>query len=522
MGRTAYNATIRLHCFSFLCALFVAVAAAAADQIAAIQDLVAGGRLDEARSSLTRALAGRPNDAALWNLSGVVYAQQGDLQHAETDFAKAAKLAPSMESAWLNLGRVYVMSPDRERATVKGVSAYERVLAIDPANPEAHHQLALLLQWKGEFRESLAHLDRLPAEDQARRPAIALRCADEAALGNTGEALKLAKTLLDDPSLETADVLSVLPPVSAHNDAVTIALLEGLEARRLATTETTTMLAAAYEKHGDLAAARRTYEAAFQSSPKSAELLTYLARVAWKQADYQGVLSYLAHARDLDPNNAGIHFVFALACNELKLPIDARKSMEKALELAPDNPYYNYAMGVLRTQWQDKDGALPYLRKYVTMKPSDPRGHLALANLYFNLYNLDDAKGELALPATKPETRVGAEFLLGKIAAQQDDAEAAIRHFRNVLELDPKSADAHAELGSVYLQKDEIEPARKETELALAIDPKDYTANRNLIRIYRQTDDPRLKEQTERVKSLVADRDAQSRELQRTIEVRPY
>ena len=67
-------------------------------------------------------------------------------------------------------------------------------------------------------------------------------------------------------------------------------------------------------------------------------LLTDLARVAWKQADYEGVLSYLAHARDLDPNNPGIHFVFGLACNELKLPIDARKSIEKALELAPDNP----------------------------------------------------------------------------------------------------------------------------------------------------------------------------------------
>ncbi len=520
-GGCAYNATIRPSCFSFCFVLLFAALAGAAESIATIQELVASGKLPEAQAALTRALAARPNDAGLWNLSGVVHAQQGDLQKAEADFGKAVKFAPTSEAAWLNLGRVYVSSPDRDLAISKGMAAYEKVLSLDPANPEAHHQLALLLEWKGAFRESLAHLDRLPPEDQQRRSAVALRCADEAALGNTDAALTLVKALLDDPGLETADVLSVLPAI-VRNDRVTVAMLEGLEARRLGTPETNAQLAAAYEKLGDLTAARKAYEAASRGSAPSAVLLMDLARVAWKQADYEGVLSYLAHARDLDPKNPGIHFVFGLACNELKLPIDARKSIEKALELAPENPYYNYAMGVLRTQWQDKDGALPYLQKYVAMKPDDPRGRLALGSLYFTLYKLDEAKKELAPAALKPETKEGAEYLLGRIAAQEDDGEAAIRHFRAVIELDPKAANAHAELGSVYLQREDLEAARKETELAIALDPKDYTANRNLIRIYRQTDDPRLKDQLELVKSLVADRDAQSKELQRTIEVRPY
>ena len=361
----AYNATIHgiVHFrLTQLClTLILAVAAAASDQLASIQDLIAAGNLTEARASLERAIAARPNDGGLWNLLGVVNAQQGDLNQAETAFSKAVKLAPGLEPAWLNLGRVYVLSPDRNQAVKKGIAVYEKVLGLDPTNPEAHHQLALLLQWKGSFRESLNHLNRLPPEDQGKRSAIALRCADEAALGNTAAALKLAKALFDDPGLEGADVISILPVVGAHNDAVNIALLEGLASRNLGTAETAAQLAAAYEKKGNLPEARKTYEAAFRASPASTVLLTDLARIAWKQADYEGVLSYLAHARDLDPNNPGIHFVFGLACNELKLPIDARKSIERALELAPDNPYYNYAMGVLQNAvaGQGRSAAIP-------------------------------------------------------------------------------------------------------------------------------------------------------------------
>ena len=203
---SAYNATIHaivhFRLTQFCLTLLFAVVAAASDQLASIQDLIAAGNLTEARAALERAIAARPNDGGLWNLLGVVNAQQGDLKQAETAFSKAVKLAPGLEPAWLNLGRVYVLSPDRDQAIKKGIAAYEKVLGLDPANPEAHHQLALLLQWKGAFRESLDHLNRLPPEDQGKRSAIALRCADEAALGNTEAALKLAKALFDDPGLE--------------------------------------------------------------------------------------------------------------------------------------------------------------------------------------------------------------------------------------------------------------------------------------------------------------------------------
>jgi len=58
--------------------------------------------------------------------------------------------------------------------------------------------------------------------------------------------------------------------------------------------------------------------------------------------------------------------------------------------------------------------------------------------------------------------------------------------------------------------------------LSAALDPQNYAANRTLMRLYRRDNDPRLAAQTERLKTLAEENDADLRLLQRTIEVRPW
>ena len=87
---------------------------------------------------------------------------------------------------------------------------------------------------------------------------------------------------------------------------------------------------------------------------------------------------------------------------------------------------------------------------------------------------------------------------------------------------EPKSSDAHAQLGDLFLQINNVEGARRETASSLALDPQNYAANRTLMRLYRLDSDPRLAAQTERLKTLVEENDANRRMLQRTIEVRPW
>jgi tetratricopeptide (TPR) repeat protein len=104
----------------------------------------------------------------------------------------------------------------------------------------------------------------------------------------------------------------------------------------------------------------------------------------------------------------------------------------------------------------------------------------------------------------------------------QDDLESAIGHFRNVIAVEPKSPEGHAELGSVLFEKQDPEAARREADLALALDPDNYAANRTLLRLFRAAGDPRVKDQSERLRKLVETREEQAKLLQRTIEVRPW
>ena len=491
------------------------------ERVAAIQDLIAAGRLAEAQPAISQALASEPKNAGLWNLKGIVEAQKGNGAGAEEAFRQAVGLAPRLTSAWLNLGRLYQLGSARKDAIEKGLAAYQTVLQLDPQNAEAHHQTALLLEWKGEFRESLAHLNQLPLADQARRPALALRCADEAGLGNAAASLKAAEQMLKDPDLEEADLTSILPVV-ARNEQVTLRLLEGMESRGLATVETRSALATLYEKRSDLGAARKQLELVAKTGPAQVNTLLELARISWKQKDFEGTLGYLAHARDLDANNPGIHFFFGVTCNELHLPIEARKALEKALEIAPDNPYYNYAMGAIRLQWKETDGAIPFLEKYVKARPEDSRGRLALALAYFSIDRYDQAKQELGLLRDKSQTRSGAEYLLGRIAEQSGDLKAAIGHFERLVKLEPNWPEAHAALGGLFLGQNDAAAAHRETSAALALDRDNYTANRTLMRLYRLNSDPRLEQQTARLKTLVDEKDEKLKLLQRTIEVRPW
>jgi len=415
-----------------------------------------------------------------------------------------------------------MLDAEDKQAVQKAFSAYEMALRLDPSNAEAHHQLALLLQWKGQFQESLDHVNRLPAGDQSKKSVAILICADEAALGNTELALQTAARLLRDPELEEEDIVAILPVIESRNEIVTLRILEGIQARGLSTEKTLPHLAALYERRGYLQGARETYEIAARGLPASAQILQDLARVAWKQKDYEGTLGYLGHARDLEPNNAAIHFLFAIACNEMNLPVEARKSLEKALQFEPDNPYYNYAMGCVQLQNSDKAQAIPFLKKFVALRPSDPRGHLALATAYLALYQAEAAKAELVLPLKDSRTRPGAEYLLGRLAEQQDDTTGAIAHFRELLKLEPKSPEGHAELGSLLLENQETDAARRETEVALGLEPENYLANRTLLKLYQLAGDARVEEQSERLQKLIENRDVRLRLPQRTIDVRPW
>jgi tetratricopeptide (TPR) repeat protein len=516
----------RVVTFGLLWALVagIAVGADTPDEIIlGIQQLLSKNDFSAAGNALAVALKRDPANGGLYNLRGILEAQQQHYGAAEADFTRAIRLNRQLTGAYLNLGRLYVMRIDSDAAAMgKATNVYSQLLRIHPEMIEATYQLAVLFEWQGEFRRSLQELTRLPEAEQVKSRVLALRCADLAGIGEVANAEKTGDDLLGASDLSEHDVLDTLPVLTrTGRQDILCNLLEGLEKRQLASSGTLVRLAETYESLHRFAEARQTLERASQREPQSAATLLALARVAEKQHDLEGALGYLAHARDLEPNDPAVHFFFGIVSIELDLPVEAKRSLERALKINPENAYYHYALGSVEVEEKVPGDAIPHFRKYVAARPNDPRGHLALGIAEFASGDYEQARQEMNAVAGIHETAAGAEYFLGRIAKLDGKLDEAAEHLARSIHEDPDYAESRAELGKVRLLQRNYDQARLELEKALKVDPNSYLVNLNLLELYRKTKDSRAEAQVHRVEELEQKR-SQKRELMlRTIQVQP-
>ena len=198
----------------------------------------------------------------------------------------------------------------------------------------------------------------------------------------------------------------MLPALRAgKRDDLIVSVFEGLQKRTELSPEGLRALGPAYERMGKLTEARATFEKFVTQGNLSVVSLLVLARIAHEQRDYQRSLGYLAHARDLAPDNASIHYFFGLVCLEMDLLAEARNSFEKAVKLDPENPAYNYAMAAASAFRHDPAEAVPYFEKYLKLRPQDPRGKLGLAVRAFSRQGLRAAIPRLTEALKAPKQR---------------------------------------------------------------------------------------------------------------------
>ncbi len=468
----------------------------------------------ETSRSVPRALA---EEAA-----GATAAKQGVYDAAEGHFRAAIRIDPQLESAYLNLGRLYQEhANEHPDAARKALATYRALLKVAPSNTEGLYQAGYLAACAGEWSASRAWLERLPADARSRPQVLALLAIDFAALAEPRRASETTTALLAHPDLTEEDVLAAGPALErANNAALEEQLLAGLDARGLASAASLRRLGAVEMRLGRLEAARAALERAAAASPApSVPLLLDLARVAYKQKDYDGVLGYLAHARELEPDNAEVHFFFGIASIELNLGSEAYESLKKAVALSPDNPYVNYALGAVAIHRHEPSEALPYFEAYVRLKPDDPRGRFALGAARFYSNDFDGARADLTRAAQVPETAAGAHYFLARIARQSDQLDAAVVEIRRSLEARPQYPDALAELGLLQTRRGEYAEAERSLTQALTLEPDNYAATVNLATLYARTRDPRRDAQAARLAELQKKRADASQEFLRIVEI---
>jgi len=491
------------------------------ETVLAIQNHIESGDLEGARRILSGAMRAYPSNGGLENLLGIVEVQQGNHDEARQSFSEAIRHSPKLLSAYLNLGRLDLETAAGDLARqAEALRVYESALQIDPHNSEANYEAAAILTRTGKYQESLNHLARLGADEHAKVAVQILVCADEAALGRRAEADKSAEALAADQELTEQDVAVMLPALKAARRADLIEkFLIASEARHPLSASSLRTLGLAQEADGKLVLARATLERAFSADPTSIVPLIDLARVAQESKDNMGALGYLAHARDLRPEDASLSFQFGMICAQMNLFTESEKALTEAVKLAPDNPLYNLDLGIVISYDHDPTQALPYLQKFNVLRSDDPAGYLAIGTAYFRSKDYDNAGPWLARAAGREKTAASANYYLARIAREKGMLDEAVADLTKSDKLKPDQPEVLAELGQIHVQQRKYDEARAELTQALQIDADNYAANFGLLQLYVRTGDPRRAEQTKRFEAVKDQGEQESHEMLRVIEV---
>jgi tetratricopeptide (TPR) repeat protein len=488
-----------------------------------IQKTIESGNLPAAREQLTASTKELGSDAGFDNLSGVIEAQTHHYSAAEAEFKRAIERQPRFTAAYLNLGRLYQenFSTDSQ-ANQKALVIYDTVLSYEPGNAEANYQSAVLLLGAGKYQASLTRVSRLPKTARESAQALSISCADYVGLGDHKNTSTVLAQLLESSDFSEADVRQVSLGITpgTHED-VTIALLEALAKRQRLPPDLEHTLGLTYAQMGKLDDARSILEK-FAVEHLSVRSLFDLARVAYKQKDYRGALGYLAHARDLSPDNPSVHYSFGVVCLDLELIAEAQNSFDKAVKLEPENSSYNYAMGTTALFSHDPEEAVPYFQQYLKHNPQDPRGKLAVGIAFFRAKDYDDAGPWLDQAANEAATATSAHYYLGSLALRMGRVDEALPQLQAALRARPDYADALAELGQYYFLRRNYSEAEKQLQQALRLNPDHMAANFYLLSLYKRTRDKRSESQSKRYDELQGLRDKKIQEFLRMVEVRPF
>ena len=217
----------------------------------------------------------------------------------------------------------------------------------------------------------------------------------------------------------------------------------------------------------DLDGAIPILERLAKSGTDSFNVRYYLGRSLLEQRRFAEAIPHLKSAAEAAPTRrtlsglaaAPIYAYLVEAYAGAGRTREALETVQKALEVAPENAELQRARGRILLEQGDLPAARAALEKARTLAPRESRPHVDLSNLYRNLADLPRARAEaqeaLRLDPKSPEAHVAHGLVLGAMGREQDAAQA----FRQALRLAPDDPDALFYLGSVELRAGRAEAA---------------------------------------------------------------
>jgi predicted O-linked N-acetylglucosamine transferase (SPINDLY family)/SAM-dependent methyltransferase/transcriptional regulator with XRE-family HTH domain len=385
-----------------------------------------------------------PEEGLAWKLLGSLYQQQDNLNAAAEAFSQAGKLLKKDAEVFYNLANVYAQLQDSQQA----IKYYRHTLKLSPAFSRAYANWADVLKQTGHIKEAEKVLRRgLNIHQQDGRVNFELATL----LHEAGKPLEAIQYYREALEIEPNN------PVLAFNMAQALETL-GNEDEAIASYKhaiacdpyyvaTYSHLGKLYVSRKEYALAETLYEQGLAINAQHLDLLknmAHLYRLTNRNREYQAYLDKVMALEDFDVEQLSV--VIAELINQ-SLFGEAERHCQKALEIAPDNPFIHGNMGLIENARGAYQAACDHFET-------------ALAALPDNEGILSNYSVSLRLLGKFPES---------------------IAMLEKALAINPSFVAGYINLSNVYLDKGQIALAIETLQKALEMDPAHVMALRNLL-----------------------------------------
>jgi len=413
------------------------------------------GRYAEAERLFESAHAQR-NGCEVSLYIGLARYRMREMEAALVAFAEAAKCNPQLTLAHIALGDAYTDKGNDGEA----LAAYERALALEPANASALRGAAFVYTRTKADAKAAAVLEKyLKIEPRDAQAHADLGAAYFATGNQQGAELEFRQAMRIDPECASALLGESNLLLRLGEEGQAIDLLQRVVTLQPNAFEPRFVLGAAYNRQSRFKEAVEQLEAAARLGGDEPEIYYHLARAygqLGRTGDRQAALAK-----------------FATLTRLAKSDTESRKEAQK---------YVEEAKGLVQSG--DLPAALDRMRKARDLRPQDDSILFRLASLDYDLGNYDEARDAMETAIAFAPTEWIYRLLLGLVEGRSGHLDIARKSLETAIRLNPQAADAQNALGEVALRLKDTRTAeqcfRKAAELAP--DNASYRANLENIR----------------------------------------
>ncbi len=390
----------------------------------------ANGFTREAWQCYATLTVAEPSEARWHYRLGRIIAGYGELEEATPLFTQTIKLAPDYLPARIRLGDTLLKQNKFDQAS----EAYQDTLAIDDSNAYALVGLARVSIANEDWPQARAYLEHAVKVTDYQIGADLLADVYK----------KLNLPNLENRVLQSAEwgsYADIPDPWSLSlmddcYDAYQVSIAGGWAAHQ-----------------GDVKTGLRYIKRSIALDPNNSITHFQLAGLYIRLGDEDNAEKQFQRCTELQPDFSDAWLGLIEIAKRRKSPTLVRRTLDSALQAAPDSPSLNIERGKILLAQKRFDEALPYFKKSIEVRPHEAIGYISLAQAYLSQNRVEEGLAQLkeAL-AREPNNSVVLTTMVYYALLRSDKADAD-EWFKKVRQQPRIKAEGIAQLETLYQEK---------------------------------------------------------------------